>query len=147
MAVTPLVVIATMSVPFFRRGVPPPPAGSPAGTPAAGSLYGTAIQPIEGWVLTDNHEATRNADFCVLVAFAGTNELVVTNVGRDDKLVAVVESQLVDFFNEAKEDGDLYPRNSAAAAELRLALRGTREMHVGDERAYRVSMLNMSGLD
>ena len=66
MAVTPLVVIATMSVPFFRRGVPPPPAGSPAGTPAAGSLYGTAIQPIEGWVLTDNHEERskeRDPDF------------------------------------------------------------------------------------
>ena len=46
-----------MSVPFFRRDAQPPPAAAPAGeAPAAGSLYGTAIKPIEGWVLTDNRE-------------------------------------------------------------------------------------------
>jgi hypothetical protein len=58
---------STMSVPFFRRGVPPPPAGAPAGeAPVAGSMYGTSIQPIEGWVLQDNHEERarpRDPDF------------------------------------------------------------------------------------
>ena len=112
--------------------------------------FKVAREGATGMALTDSYlvqlqllmacTATRNADFCVLVAFAGTNELVVTNVGRDDELVAVVESQLVDFFNEAKEDGDLYPRNSAAAAELRLALRVSRQNVVGEEKAFRVSL-------
>ena len=61
-------------------------------------------------------------------------ELAITRVERDDAMLVALERQLVAFYEETKEDNEPYPLDSADVAELRMAMRATREESVGKER-------------
>ena len=87
---------------------------------------------------------TRRVDFLALRELgdprgASTWQLAVTRVDLSWPLLDEMERQLVEFHAEAREDDQPYPRNSADAAELRMALLDTRAECVGIERVYEVA--------
>ena len=77
---------------------------------------------------------TRRVDFVVLRELPSGRELAITRVERDDAMLVALERQLVAFYEETKEDNEPYPLDSADVAELRMAMRATREESVGKER-------------
>ena len=63
-------------------------------------------------------------------------ELAVTQVDRDKALLDVIEPELVEFHEEAREDDEPYPPNNVA--QLRAALLDARAESVGEERLYSI---------
>ena len=76
------------------------------------------------------------AFFVTMRTIEGVRELVVVEGERDRELEAVVVAQLLAFWREAKQESDLYPRDTRDTIALRRAIRAAREERVGDEKVF-----------
>ena len=67
---------------------------------------------------------------------ADVRRLSITRVDRDRALLAVLERQLLSFYDECKDDGALYDKSTVDAVELRMALANARAENVGTPREF-----------